>query len=144
VADWSPPGPEEVAAYRAQVVEALVPARAAVVELGRVRDFLLAMDEPADLADGEVPELFLLTLGRNRRPGGPEGGGGAVKAGDDYRFFEPLRIGDEITVHFALLEALPKLGRQGLMYELHFERRFVRADGVLVARAIDKVLRWAK
>jgi len=141
--DIALPGADEVAAYRAGVVAGLTPVRTAVVERGRVADFLLAMDEPADPADGQVPPLFLLTLGRIRRPGGAEGGG-SVKAGDDYRFFVPLRIGDEITIHYALIECMAKLGKRGPMYELHFERRFVRADGVLVARAIDKVLRWAR
>jgi hypothetical protein len=55
------------------------------VELGRVKDYLLAMDEPADVGPGDVvPALFVLTLGRTRRPQPSKGS--AVNAGDDYEF----------------------------------------------------------
>src|SRR5436190_14617277 len=71
------------------------------IELGRVRDYLLSMDEPAEIEVGDVaPPLFLLTLGRTRRP--QPSRGGAVKAGDAYEFFAPVHVGERITATFRL------------------------------------------
>jgi acyl dehydratase len=87
-----------------------------VIEAGRVRDFLLAMDEPADHAKpgAVVPALFLLTLARNRRPQAPRGS--AVNAGDEFELFAPVHVGDTITSTRELLGIDLKDGKRGLMY----------------------------
>jgi hypothetical protein len=60
------------------------------VEAGRVRDYLLALNEPAEhFPSDPVPNLFLLTLGRTRRP--QPSRGTSVNAGDEYEFL-PRRL----------------------------------------------------
>lgn len=111
------------------------------VEAGRVRDYLLAMDEPADLRDGEpVPALFLLTLGRTRRP--QPARGTAVNAGDDYEFLAPVYVGDTITVERRVIAIDEKDGKVGRMYLTRAEATYTNQHGALVARARLNTLRW--
>ena len=58
------------------------------IEAGRVRDYLCALDEPAPGPGDPVPPLFLLTLGRQRRPHLEQNTGGTcgVNAGDSFEF----------------------------------------------------------
>jgi N-terminal half of MaoC dehydratase len=112
-----------------------------VVELGRVRDYLLSMDEPAELgADGLVPALFVLTLGRTRRPQPPKGS--AVNVGDDYEFFAPLHVGDRITISRSVLSVDEKEGKQGRMFLLRAEVSYNNQHGAKVAQARLNMLRW--
>lgn len=122
--------------------EARFPApRTERIERGRVRDYLLALDEPADLAaDAEVPPLFLLTLGRTRRPQPSKGT--AVKAGEDYEFFVPVRIGDTITINYRVLDVQEKQGKVGAMFLLTQEWRYVNQHGETVGVAKTTILRW--
>ena len=111
------------------------------IEAGRVRDYLLAMDEPADLsADKPVPALFLVTLGRTRRPQPLRGS--AVNAGHEYEFLAPVFIGDTVTVSRKVLSVEEKQGKFGPMFLTTAEISFDNQKGQLVGRSIHKVLRW--
>lgn len=111
------------------------------IESGRVRDFLLAMDEPADLDSGApVPPLFLLTLGRTRRP--QPARGGAVNAGDEFEFLAPVCIGDVITTSRRILRIEEKHGARGRMYLTMAEATYVNQCGEKVAVARQSTLRW--
>ena len=115
--------------------------RIEAVEAGRVRDYLLALNEPADLAPSiPVPPLFLLTLGRTRRP--QPSRGSAVNAGDEYEFLAPVYIGDTITVERRVLGIDEKEGKQGKMYLTRAEAAYTNQHGTLVARAKLNTLRW--
>ena len=115
--------------------------RSELVEAGRVRDYLLAMNEPADLMPGApVPPLFLLTLGRMRRP--QPARGSSVKAGDEYEFLAPVFVGDVITISREILSIEQKQGKAGPMYLTTDEIRFVNQGGVQVAWAINRGFRW--
>jgi hypothetical protein len=116
--------------------------RTEVVEAGRVRDYLLALDEPADLVQpgAPVPPLFLLTLGRTRRP--QPARGSAVNAGDEFEFFAPVYMGDRITIERQVLGVDEKQGKQGKMYLTRAEAKYVNQDGTLVGRALLNTLRW--
>ena len=115
--------------------------RRELIEAGRVRDYLLAMNEPADFRpDDPVPPLFLLTLGRMRRP--QPSRGSSVKAGDEYEFLAPVFVGDLVTISRQILSVEQKQGKAGPMYLTTDEIRFVNQDGILVARAINKGFRW--
>ena len=112
-----------------------------VVEHGRVKDYLLAMDEPADIGPGDVvPPLFVLTLGRTRRPQPSKGS--AVNAGDDYEFFAPLRVGDTVTIRREVKGVEEKQGKQGRMFLTRAETTYTNQRGELVARAQLNTLRW--
>lgn len=116
-------------------------ARHEPVELGRVKDYLLAMDEPADIGPGDVvPALFVLTFGRTRRPQPSKGS--AVNAGDDYEFFAPLRVGDTVTVQRVLKGVDEKQGKQGRMFLARAETTYTNQRGELIARAQMNTLRW--
>jgi hypothetical protein len=114
-----------------------------VVEYGRVRDFLAAMDEPVDplRPDFPVPPLFLLSFGRSRRPQGGTGVG-AVNAGDEYAFFAPLRIGDVITCTATLTGIEERQGKRGPMYLSIVEIGYRNQRGETVGVRRNKVLRW--
>jgi hypothetical protein len=115
--------------------------RVEVVEAGRVRDYLLALNEPADIAAGaQVPPLFLLTLGRTRRP--QPARGSAVNAGDDFEFFAPVYVGDVITIERRVLGVDEKAGKQGKMYLTRAQATYVNQHGTLVGRALLNILRW--
>jgi len=115
--------------------------RSEAVEAGRVRDFLLAMDEPDPLASGgPVPSLFLLTLARTRRPQPAKGT--SVNAGDEFEFIATVFVGDRITIERRLCEIEKKKGRHGDMYLLRSEATYVNQRGKLVARAKSTSLRW--
>ena len=93
------------------------------MELGRVKDYLLAMDEPAHIGAGDVvPALFVLTLGRTRRPQPSKGS--AVNAGGDYEFFVPVRVGDTITITRTVLGVDEKQGKKGRMFLLRAEASY--------------------
>lgn len=111
------------------------------VELGRVKDYLLALDEPADIGPGDVvPALFVLTLGRTRRP--QPSRGTSVNAGDDYRFFAPLHVGDTVTITRRVVDVEEKQGKQGRMFLLRSEATYTNQHGERVAQAQLSLMRW--
>jgi hypothetical protein len=111
------------------------------VEAGRVRDYLAALDEPADLAPGApVPLLFLLSFGRTRRPGGNKGG--AVNAGDEYRFFAPVHVGDIIITSARLADIEERQGKRGPIYLATTEIEYRNQRSELVGTRRTGVLRW--
>jgi len=113
------------------------------VELGRVRDYLLAMDEPAEIGFGDVvPPLFMLTLARTRRPQPSKGT--AVKAGDEYEFRAPVRVGDTITVTQRLADIQVKEGKNGPMYLVIAEGTFRNQRGEIVCMQRVKSFRWGQ
>ena len=117
--------------------------RTEAVELGRVRDYLLAMDEPADLKQGDpVPPLFLLTLARTRRPQPSKGT--AVKAGDAYEFVAPVHVGDTLTVEQRLIDIQTKQGKNGPMYLVIYGGAFTNQRGEKVAEQRVQSFRWGQ
>jgi N-terminal half of MaoC dehydratase len=112
-----------------------------LIEAGRVRDYLLAMDEIADiLPDVPVPALFLVTLARTRRPQPSKGS--AVNAGDEYQFLRPVFIGDTIEVSRKVLAVEEKHGKAGLMYLTKAEVTYRNQREEIVAIAKSNTLRW--
>lgn len=112
-----------------------------VIEAGRVRDYLMAMDEAAELDEAApVPPLFLLTLGRTRRP--QPSRGSAVNAGDEIVFHLPVNVGDRVTVRRELRDVEHKQGRHGDMFLLTSEITYTNQDGELVAVARQRSMRW--
>jgi hypothetical protein len=113
-----------------------------VIEAGRVRDFLCALDEAADevVAGTAVPGLFLLTLGRTRRPRSVRGS--AVNAGDAYEFFAPVHVGDTIRTVRELLGIEVKQGKQGAMYLTRTRSTYTNQQGEQVAVSHQNTLRW--
>jgi hypothetical protein len=135
---------DELRAKLRREYEARFPApRVEAIELGRVRDYLLAMDEPAEIGPGDiVPPLFLLTLGRTRRPQPAKGG--AVKAGDAYEFLAPVHVGERITVGCRVADIEEKQGKMGLMFLITTEWSYRNESGATVARATTTSLRWGQ
>lgn len=112
-----------------------------LIEAGRVRDFLLAMNEPAEVTSFKpVPALFLLTLGRTRRPQPAKGS--AVNAGDEYEFFRPVFVGDTIEITRKVLAVEEKQGKAGLMYLARAEITYRNQNAEIVGVAKSNVLRW--
>jgi len=108
--------------------------RSEPVEAGRVRDFLSAMDESAELVAGNpVPPLFVLTLGRTRRPMPTRGS--VVNSGDECEFLLPVYVGDTITVTRRVESVEECQGRFGRMFMTNAEIRYTNQNGELVAMA---------
>lgn len=134
--------PEEIIAENRSIFEERYGTpRSELIEAGRVRDYLLAMNEPADIQPGDpVPPLFLLTLSRMRRP--QPARGSAVNAGDGYEFFAPVHVGDVIMTSNHIVSIEQKQGKAGPMYLTVFESVFVNQHGVTVAQATHRIMRW--
>ncbi|MCD2172232.1 FAS1-like dehydratase domain-containing protein [Rhizobium sp. C4] len=113
------------------------------VEAGRVRDFLAAIEAgPFDPAL-PVPPLFLLTLGRTRRPHLDRLPGGTVNANDAFEFYEDVFVGDEITIETRMVSVEKKAGSKGDLYLITAEKLYRRTPkGELVAKRTNSVLRW--
>lgn len=60
-------------------------------------------------------------------------GKATVHGQDDYEFFEPLIVGDVITVTTAMVDAKLKHGKVGRLGQVVSERRFVNQRGELCA-----------
>ena len=127
---------------RREVSERYGKKRVEPIEAGRVRDYLLAMNESdAGIAPGSVvPPLFLLTLGRRRRP--EPSSGTAVKANDDFTFHAPVHVGDVITVTSRLADIQPKQGKMGPMFLVIGETSYHNQHGQLVGVSRGSSLRW--
>jgi hypothetical protein len=112
------------------------------IEAGRVRDFLLAMDEPLPALEpgAEVPALFLLTLGRTRRPQPQRGS--AVNGGDSFRLLAPAHVGDTVRVVRELLEVERRSGRQGPLYVSRILATYTNQHDEVIATAERSVLQW--
>lgn len=113
------------------------------VEAGRVRDYLMALDRdpPAD-ERAPVPPLFLLTLGRMRRPHLGRLPGGAVNAGDEFTFAGDVFVGDRITVETDIVGVEPRPSGSRAMYLISMRRRYRNQHGELVATRVNRILRW--
>ena len=116
--------------------------RVEVIKAGRVRDYLLAMNErPGVSADIPVPALFLMTLARTRRP--QPSRGIAVNAGDDYEFLRPVFIGDAIEPLAASSDVQVKAGQGRFDVSVtKAEVTYRNQHGVVVAVAKSNILRW--
>ncbi len=68
-------------------------------------------------------------------------GKATVHGEDAYAFFEPIIVGDSITVEAAVTDARVKEGRSGLLGFLTTERRFVNGSGKLCATLRTLVIR---
>lgn len=114
--------------------------RSELVEGGRVRDYLQALDEEAPPAHGErTPALFLLTLGRTRRP--MPASGGAVNAGDEIDFLEAVYVGDTITIQRTVLGVDERMGKNGRVFLIRAAITYTNQHGRVVARALQNTLR---
>lgn len=110
------------------------------IEAGRVRDFLAALGEDGWSAETPVPRLFLLTLGRTRRP--QPSRGSAVNAGESLELFHPVRVDDVITIRRRVTSVQQKQGSRGRMYLVEAQGTFVDQRGRTVAHQVQKTLRW--
>ncbi len=112
------------------------------VEAGRVRDYALALESLPPEPSRPVPPLFLLTLGRTRRPHLNRLPGGTVNANDEFELFGDVFVGDEITVETTVRSVEKKAGRKGDLYLITAEKTYRKASGELVARRTNSILRW--
>lgn len=112
------------------------------IEAGRVRDYLLALDEPLPEfgANIVVPPLFLLTLGRTRRP--QPARGSAVNGGDRFEFHAPVHIDDVIRTTRELIAVETKAGRNGETFVSRVRATYTNQRDEVVAVAERRVLQW--
>ena len=126
---------EQKARYGAPVTE--------MIEAGRVRDYLLALDKDAcHDRSAPVPPLFLLTLGRSRRPHLNRLPGGTVNASDEFEFFKDAFVGDEITIETIVVGVEKKVSAARDLYLISLEKLYRNKAGEVIARRFNRILRW--
>lgn len=114
-----------------------------LIEAGRVRDYLGALDEPTRDPELPVPPLFLITLGRHRRPHLAQKGtaSGGVNASDKFEFFAPVYIGDTITVSSEVKGIENKRGRSGELFIATVVTQYRNQHARLVAQRTNALIR---
>ena len=68
-------------------------------------------------------------------------GKATVNGEDEYEFYEPMIVGDEITLRMAITEARLKQGRSGQLGLVVEERRFTNPLGTLCAVLRTTIIR---
>jgi acyl dehydratase len=68
-------------------------------------------------------------------------GKATVHGGDEYEFYEPIIVGDEITVQTVITDAKLRQGRSGLLGIVVIERRFTNQHGTRCAVLRTTVIR---
>jgi len=115
-----------------------------LIEAGRVNDYLCALDEsPHDDPKRPVPPLFLITLGRQRRPHLAQPGSttGGVNASDAFEFYQPVYIGDVISVIPTIQHVESRHGRSGELLIATVVLEYRNQHGTTVARRTNTLIR---
>jgi len=119
------------------------------VEKGAIKRYINALNDHNPLYEDEelagqsrygstvAPPLFLLTFDRERRPQiDNDWARGAVNAGNEFEFIQPVRAGDVITFSRKLAAIKEKKGRFGRMLIVTHETSFInqRSEPVAIGR----------
>lgn len=113
-----------------------------LIEVGRVRDYRQAIDDaPQDLSC-PIPPLFLLTLGRTRRPHMNRLPGGTANASDEFEFYQDVFVGEAIEIDTRVVSVEKKTGGSRELYLITSETSYRKSSGELAAKRINRILRW--
>jgi len=112
------------------------------VDAGKIRRFAksLGLENPAyyDVAGGQpiAPPTFVFSVNHDslgemdetgrpaQRLSLPPPFGPAMRGGNQYQFFQPVRVGDLITIHRKVTELKEKEGRSGTLVFLTYELKY--------------------
>jgi acyl dehydratase len=113
------------------------------VEAGHVRRFCEAIGDPNPRWESEAPPTFVVALGAEtpQLPELLEYGKGWLNAGDRFEYYEPVPVGDAITVKSRLKDAYEKEGGSGRMLFVIFEYEYVNQHGRTAVRVTGTRIR---
>lgn len=120
------------------------------VDAGKIRRFAksLGLDNPLyyDIEKGQpvAPATFIFSVNHDSlgevdetgRPAGrlslPPPFGPAMRGGNKYQFFRPVRVGDQITIHRKVTDLKEKEGRTGTLVFLTYDLKYTDQRGELL------------
>lgn len=126
---------------RQELTSTLPTAQSEVIEAGRVRDFLAVLGEDVrsdELQGRQLPPLFLLTLGRTRRPRSARGA--VINAGNKFTFRSPVYVGDVLIIRRSVIDVTMRAGSQGRLFLARVGTQYERSEGEIVATAVQTAI----
>ena len=119
------------------------PPVSATVEAGHLRRFAEAIGDPNPRWQKEAPPTFLVALApvSLHLREAEEYGKGWLNGGNRFEYFEPVRVGDQITATGRLADIYEKSGSTGNLLFIIFETSYVNQQGMLVGRLQGTMIR---
>jgi hydroxyacyl-ACP dehydratase HTD2-like protein with hotdog domain len=120
------------------------------VDAGKIRRFAkaLKLEDPGyyDLAKNQptAPLIFVFSMNHDSLVGVDESGrptnrlslpppfGPAIRGGNKFQFFRPVRVGDQIHIYRKITDLKEKQGRQGPLVFLTYEIKYTNQNGELL------------
>ena len=119
------------------------PAVTAPVEAGHVRRFVEAIGDPNPRWKKEAPPTFLVALApvSLHLNDAEDYGKGWLNGGNQFEYFAPVMIGDQITAKGRIVDVYDKPGSGGDLLFIIFESDYSNQRGELVARLRGTAIR---
>ena len=120
------------------------------VDAGKIRRLAKALgfEDPKyyDLANGLplAPPTFVFSVNHDSLGGMDESGrptnrlslpppfGPAIRGGNKFQFFQPVKVGDQISIHRKITDLKEKQGRRGPLVFLTYDLRYANQNGDLL------------
>jgi N-terminal half of MaoC dehydratase len=115
----------------------------ATVEAGHVRRFVDAIGDPNPRWKKEAPPTFLVALApvSLHLNDAEDYGKGWLNGGNQFEYFAPVMIGDQITAKGRIVDVYDKPGSSGDLLFIIFESDYSNQHGELVARLRGTAIR---
>jgi hypothetical protein len=115
----------------------------APVEAGHVRRFVEAIGDPNPRWKKQAPPTFLVALApvSLHLNDAEDYGKGWLNGGNQFEYFAPVMIGDQITAKGRIVDVYDKPGSSGDLLFIVFESDYSNQRGELVARLRGTVIR---
>ena len=115
----------------------------ATVEAGHVRRFVEAIGDPNPRWNKEAPPTFLVALApvSLHLNDAEDYGKGWLNGGNQFEYFAPVMIGDQITAKGRIVDVYDKPGSSGDLLFIIFESDYSNQRGELVARLRGTAIR---
>jgi hypothetical protein len=123
------------------------------VEVGKIRRFTESIDESCpsfentneiDYKDLEAPPTFIITLGRNQFEKKAlsllSSLGNKLNGGNDFEWFQPIKLGDVISVVIKIDNINEREGKTGKMALINFKTDYRNQSQELVARETNTTI----
>jgi hypothetical protein len=119
------------------------PPTKATVEAGHLKRFVEAIGDPNPRWAKEAPPTFLVALApaSMHLAEAEEYGKGWLNGGNRFEYFEPVKVGDQITATGRVADVYEKTGSSGSLLFIIFETDYVNQAGRVVARLRGTAIR---
>jgi len=119
------------------------PPTEATVEAGHLKRFAEAIGDDNPRWNTEAPPTFLVALApvSLHLSEAEEYGKGWLNGGNRFEYFEPVRVGDQVTATGKVADVYEKTGASGSLLFIIFETDYVNQHGRTVARLRGTAIR---